>query len=469
MIRNANIITELIKLNFFKTLSGKMNEKVDIFHMSIYKGLWRLAWPIVLTNLLQTVYNLTDAYFLGKLGKVEFSAPTVTFPIIFIILSLATGFSQAATSMIAQYIGMKNKGMAEKSAAQVILTLLMISLIVTVLGMFFAAPVLKLINVPDELFDKAYGYLRIMIFAIPVIFFGELFSSIFRGWGNSIVTLKVMFFTVGLNIALDPIFIFVFGLGVEGAAYATLISRSVTVVYFLYVLIGNKVGFTVHPKDFKPDFRMIRKIFAIGLPGSIGQSVTAVGFTFIMGVVTGFGAAVISIYGIGQRVLSMVTMFAVGMSLATATMTGQFVGADKPEKAEETVRKSSVITFLIVLFISILLFFFGQYVTRFFINDQEVIDLGYHFFRLVAFSLPFFATMAIFQGALRGTGHTTLATTADMLRLWAVRVPLVIWLSNAFGFNGIFYAMIISNISAMIIAYCFLRIGNWKERVVEEY
>ncbi|HOO32265.1 MAG TPA: MATE family efflux transporter [Thermotogota bacterium] len=456
-------------MNFFKTLSGRMNQKVDIFHLPIYKGLFMLAWPIVLTNLLQTLYNLTDAYFLGKLGTVEFSAPTVTFSIVFILISLATGFSHAATSMIAQYIGMKNKKMAEKSAAQVMLTLLVLSVFVMTLGYYFAPSILKLINVEGELFDKSLSYLRVMIFAIPFMFFSELFSSIFRGWGNSVITLQIMFLTVGLNIALDPLFIFALGLGVEGAALATLIARGVSVVYFLYVLLKNRTGFTVHLKDFKPDFRMIRKILSIGLPGSIGQSVTAVGFTFIMGVVTQFGAAVISIYGIGNRVLSMVTMFAVGMSLATATMAGQFVGADKPEKAEETVRKSAIITFLVVLVISTLLFFFGQYVTKFFINDPEVIDLGYLYFRLVAFSLPFFATMSVFQGALRGTGHTTLATTADMLRLWAVRIPLVMWFSELFGFYGIFYAMIISNISAMIIAYVFLKIGNWKERVVEEY
>jgi putative MATE family efflux protein len=437
--------------------------------MPIHKGLFRLAWPIVLTNLLQTIYNLTDAYFLGKLGTIEFSAPTITFPIIFIILSLATGFSQAATSMIAQYVGMKNKKMAEKSAAQVLLTVFVVAVVVTVLGISFASPILRLINVPEELFEPAYGYLSVMMLAVPMMFFGELLSSIFRGWGNSGITLQVMFLTVGLNIVLDPIFIFVLGLGVKGAALATLIARTVTFVYFLYILLRNKTGFTVHMKDFKPDFRMIKKIFAIGLPGSIGQSVTAIGFTFIMGIVTGFGPAVISIYGIGNRVLSMVTMFAIGMSLATATMAGQFVGADKPEKAKETVRVSATITFFIVLTISTLLFFFGQYVTKFFINEQEVIDLGYHFFRLVAFSLPFFATMSVFQGALRGTGHTTLATTADMLRLWAVRIPLVIWLSEVYGFNGIFYAMIISNISAMIIAYVFLKVGKWTERVVEEY
>ena len=446
-----------------------MNEKVDIFSLPIYKGLLKLAWPIVLTNLLQTIYNITDAFFLGKLGTVEFSAPTVTFPIIFILISLAMGFSHAATSMIAQYTGMKNKALAEKSAAQVILTLLSLAIIIMIFGYFLSGNILRWMKISDELYETALSYLRIMILAIPFIFFTELFASIFRGWGNSVIALQMMFFAVVFNIILDPIFIFLLGFSVQGAAFATLIARGTAAFYFLYILLSNKLGFTVHLKDFKPDFRMIRKVLAIGLPGSLGQSVTALGFTFIMSVVAGFGTTVISIYGIGQRVLSMVTMFAVGMSLATATMAGQFVGAQEPERAEEAVKKAAWMTFLIVFSISVLLFFFGQYVTQFFINQQEVIDLGRHFFRLVSLSLPFFATMAVFQGALRGTGHTMQATTADLIRLWGVRIPFVLILSNVYGFNGVFYAMIISNIGALIIVYMFLRIGNWKQRVVEEY
>ena len=455
-------------MSFFKELNKRLNRKVDIFNTTIYRGLFNLAWPIVLTNLLQTIYNVTDAYFLGKLGKLEFSAPTVTFPIIFIFISLALGFSHAATSMVAQYTGMKNKEMAEKSAAQVIITVLVIAVLIMVFGYILSDEILSLMNISDELFDTALSYLRIMIFAIPFIFFRELLSSIFRGWGNSVIALKMMFFAVVLNIILDPLLIFVFGMGVEGAATATLIARGSVTLYFVYVLSTGKIGFTVHLKDFVPDFKMIKKVISIGLPGSIGQSVTAVGFSFIMGVVSRFGTTVISTYGVGQRVLSMVTMFAIGMSLATATMTGQFVGADKPEKAEETVKKASLLTFSIILGISTLLFFFGQYVTKFFVNEPDVIETGKVFFQLVSMSLPFFGTMAVFQGALRGTGHTVQATTADLIRLWGVRIPLVMLMANVLGYRGIFYAMIISNISAMIIAFLFLRFGNWKERVVEK-
>lgn len=181
----------------------------------------------------------------------------------------------------------------------------------------------------------------------------------------------------------------------------------------LFSLLRGKTGFKIHIKDFIPHPTLIKKVFTIGLPASIGQSVTAIGFSIIMGVVANFGPTVISGYGIGNRINNMVIMFAMGMSLATGAMAGQFVGAGMPEKAK--------------------------------------------------------ATMEVFIGTLRGTGHTVLSTIVDMVRLWVIRIPLIFFFADLFGYVGIFYAMIISNISAMGLAYVFLRLGNWKEKVVEEY
>jgi Na+-driven multidrug efflux pump len=165
----------------------------------------------------------------------------------------------------------------------------------------------------------------------------------------------------------------------------------------------------------------------------------------------------------------MVVMFATGMSLATGAMVAQFVGADHKEKAVETVRKAGIITFSTILGISVLLFFYGQYITQFFINDPEVIEVGVTFFKLVSFSLPFFSLMDIFMGTLRGTGHTIQSTIVDMVRLWGIRVPLILIMSETWGFRGVFYAMIISNISAMLLSFLFIKFGNWKDRVVEDY
>jgi len=445
------------------------NKKVNIFETSITKGLFSLAWPIILTNLLQTIYNITDAYFLGKLGPKEFSVPTLVFPIIFVFISLASGFSNAGSSMVAQYTGMDEKHNAEKSAAQTILTVFFISILIMIIGLILSNSLVSIMQVGQDVHELSVFYLRVILMGMPFLFFMELIAGIFRGWGNSVIALKFMFFAVITNIILDPILIFVFDWGVIGAAVATIVSRGIFALIFAYILFSGKLGFKVHFSDFKPDFRFIKKVISIGLPASLGQSVTAFGFTIITSVVSQFGPIVISAYGVGNRINSMVVMFSVGMSLATGAMSAQFIGAGHKEKAVETVRKAGGITFTVILGISALLFFFGQYVTKFFINDPQVIEVGVTFFKLVSFSLPFFSLMDIFMGTLRGTGHTIQSTIVDMVRLWGIRIPLIFFMAESFGFEGVFYAMIISNMSAMMLAFLFIKFGNWKERVVEEY
>lgn len=449
--------------------NNKSLNKIDVFSIPIKKGLFMLAWPIILSNLLETIYNITDAFFLGKLGPVEFSAPTVSFPIIFVFISLAAGFSHAGSAMVAQYTGMGEKENSEKAAAQTILTVIIASTIIMILGLVFSGIFLRAMNVPENVYDYALGYIRLIFMSIPWLFLNATIAGAFRGWGNSLIALKFNFVAVTINILLDPLFIFYFGLGVNGAAIATFIARGSISILFLIVLISGKLGFRVHAKDFIPDLRYINKVIKIGLPSSFGQATTAFGFTIITGVVAGFGAEVIAGYGVGNRIVSMIVMFAIGISLATAAMVGQFIGAERQDLAKETIKVSSGFTFSIVFIVSTLLFFFGQYVTRFFINDPEVIQIGKTFFSLVSFSLPFFATMKVFQETLRGTGHTIQSTIVDIIRLWGVRIPLVIWFSNMWGFEGIFYAMLISNISALGVALLFFKKGDWKYKVVEKY
>lgn len=442
------------------------NTKVDVFNNPIWKSLILLAWPIIISNLLQTIYNLTDAFFLGKLGPQEFSAPTVSFPIIFVFISLASGFSHAGASMVAQYTGMKNKKAAEKAAAQTILTVGVVATGIMIFGYIFAGRFLSLMSVTPDIYNYALTYLRIIIISLPFTFLTELLGGIFRGWGNSYIALRFNFIAIIMNIILDPLLIFGLGLGVYGAAVATLISRGTMSIIFLTIIIKGKLGFRIHLKDFLPDFSFIKKVLTIGLPSSLGQSVTAFGFTVIIGVVSRFGAEVISGYGVGNRITSMIVMFAIGISLASSSMVAQFVGAGETKKASKTIKTAAAFTFFSVSFFSVLLFFFGHNVTRFFINDPKVIEIGGIFFSLISFSLPFFATMSVFLEALRGTGHTIQSTIVDLTRLWCVRVPLVLVLSNLYGFHGIFYAMIISNIAALIIALIFFNVGSWKKKTV---
>ncbi len=443
------------------------NGKVDILNSSIGKALFKLAWPLVLTNLLQTMYNITDAFFLGKLGTAEFSAPTLAQPIMFVFIALGAGFSQAGSTIIAQYTGMKRQDLAEKNAAQAILTTLVLSSVFSFVGILSARAIVSQMALSKYTIDLAVKYMVIELASVPFMFVMQLNSGILRGWGNSVIALRLTFVSVMMNVVLDPIFIFGFKQGVAGAAIATFISRFVIAVYFTYLMFSGKYGFKLRVKDFKPDFSSIMQVIKIGLPASFGQAVTSLGFTLIMGVVSRFGVEVVSAYGVGQKISQLMVNFASGVSLACASMIGQFLGADRPDLASRTVKKAAIFTFSVALAVSTLLFFFGHNVTQFFVNDPKVIEMGEIYFRLISFSLPFFTTLAVFMDTLRGSGHTVQSTIIDIVRLWGIRIPIVTILAEKYGFRGVFYGMIISNISAMFLAMAFLVFGNWKKKIVK--
>ncbi|HOT32611.1 MAG TPA: MATE family efflux transporter, partial [Petrotogaceae bacterium] len=192
------------------------NGKVDILNSSIGKALFKLAWPLVLTNLLQTMYNITDAFFLGKLGTAEFSAPTLAQPIMFVFIALGAGFSQAGSTIIAQYTGMKRQDLAEKNAAQAILTTLVLSSVFSLVGILSARAIVSQMALSKYTIDLAVTYMVIELASVPFMFVMQLNSGILRGWGNSVIALRLTFVSVMMNVVLDPIFIFGFKQGVAG-------------------------------------------------------------------------------------------------------------------------------------------------------------------------------------------------------------------------------------------------------------
>ncbi len=447
----------------------KRRTRVDVFNTPIPIALLKLAWPMMVTNLIQTLYNVVDAFWLGKLGKVKFGAPTVSFPIVFTFMSLSFGLATAANALVSQYIGAGDKRQAEKSAMQVVLVSTWVSLAVGIFGYFSAGSILKLLGIGDPIFPFAKEYLEVIFIGMPFTFLMMTMQSIARGWGDTVFAMHVSMISIFLNIILDPLMIFGIGfprLEVVGAAWATVISRLVAVAYPFYVFVKGLLGFKLHIEDFKPDALLIKKIFKIGIPGAVGQAITASGFAVIMGIISRFGPAVVSAYGIGNRITSMLTMVGFAISAGVTTMVGQFIGASEIGKVDRTVRWGFIETFTIVGTASVFLFLFADRVTQFFINDPEVIELGKIYFHLVAFSIPLFSMVSIVMGAFNGAGKTLYVAIINVTRLWGIRVPLVTLFAEIYGFKGVFYAMAISNALALLLGYTMLRILKWKERVI---
>ena len=447
----------------------KVRAKVDIFSTPIPKALLKLAWPIIITNLTQTLYNVVDAFWLGKLGKVKFGAPTVSFPIVFTFMSLAFGLSSAGQALVAQYVGAGQKRTAEKSAMQTVVVGFVLSLMLGIFGFFTAGGMLHLLGISDPIAPYAKSYLEIIFLGLPFTFLMIITQAVARGWGDTVFAMHVSMISIFINIVLDPFMIFGIGfprMEVNGAALATVVARFLAVVYSMYVLFKGGIGFKLYASDAKPDMFFVKKILRIGIPGAVGQAITSSGFAVIMGIISRFGPAVVSAYGVGQRITSMLTTIGFAISNGVTTMVGQFLGAGDEKKVDESVRWGFIETFVIVGTLAVLLFFFADKVTWFFINDPEVIELGRIFFHLVAFSVPLFAMVSIVMGAFNGAGKTMYVAIINVVRLWGIRVPLVTLFAHLYGFKGVFYAMAISNALALLLGYTMLKVIKWKKRVI---
>lgn len=446
--------------------------KVNVLREKIEYSLLHLAWPLIVSNALQTIYNIVDSYFLGKLGPIEFSASTITWPVIFTFISLAMGFANAGIAIVAQNIGKQDKKGTSKATGQLYLVTVGIGLISTIVGIVFAKPIIFAIAGKEsaEVIPYAIKYYIVDMIGLPLVFIINSTTAAMRAAGDSQFGMRAVLYMNIINMVFDPLLIFGIGpfpkLGVAGAAWATNLGRFVAAALSIYHVVSKKSAITLSKRDLIPDWKMIGLVFKLGVPSALGMSISSAGFAIIMKYVAMFGPTVISAYGIGNRVTNLVSMVSHGFSGAVSTMVGQFVGAKRYEDAEKTVRHAFLWNVTIVGILSLLTFIFGKGVTKFFINDPAVIEMGNIYFKYVSFSMPLFTGYLIYNSALIGAGKTMLTMIGDILRLWGIRIPIIAYLSMTMGFKGIFIGMIISNLVVFVVTYIFFRFSNWKKAVV---
>lgn len=423
-------------------------------------------------NLLQTLYNLADTYFLGRIGKEAVSAPSIAFNIIFFLIVFGAGFSAAGTTLISQAKGTCNTEKVNFYVGQMLGILLVVSIIITAMGIGLTDVLLRLMQVPEGLtYDYTREYMRIIFLGMPCMFIVFAFQGIMQGVGNSLTPLLIQIVTVLVNVILDILLIFglwIFPeLGVAGAAIATVAARGLTSVIAIYILIRGKRGIKLKLHNLIPAKAAWRRIVSIGLPSSLGQGFSALGFTTLQGVVNTFGPAVIAAFGISVRILALFNMPGQGISQATAVIVGQSLGAKDYDSASRTVTYGLITIGAFIIPGMSLTFFYGNQFIRFFVNDPEVISYGAALFRIVSSSVVLFALFTVMAGAFQGGGDTKPIMGLNMFRLWGVRVPVALLLTRFldFGPAGIWWAMFLSNLVVVIII-CFLyRTDRWKYKL----
>lgn len=447
----------------------------DFTEGSIFKGLISLSIPIVLTNLLHSAYQLTDTFWVGRLGAEAVAAVSLSFPMVFLMITLGGGFSVAGTILVAQYRGKGDLKQVDHVVGQTVVMMFLISILASIIGYVTAEPMMKLLGAAPEVLPDAVAYLKISFVGMVFLFSFFVFQSLMRGVGEVRTPMYVVGTTVLMNLVLDPLLIFGWGpipaYGVTGAAIATIFTQAVATVAGFYILMKGKHGIKLTLKNFHFDGPLLKKMFLLGLPSSIEQSMKAIGLTIMSFLVATLGTLVVAAYGIGIRIFSFVVIPAFGLSMATATLVGQNMGAGKPDRAEEIGNKSALVAFFLLLFVGIIFFIFAhQIVTLFIPNDPAVIENATVFVKYLSAGFGFIGLQLTLNGIFTGSGNTKVSMIFSIISLWIFEFPIAYILSKYLGLNelGIWMGAPIAWLLATVIPFIYFKTGRWKKtRIID--
>lgn len=473
---------------------------VNVTDGDLIKPLLVLSLPIVLTNMLQVAYNLADTFWVGRLGQDAVSALSFSWAIVFLIITLAAGFTVAGTVLVAQNKGAGNLDRISHVAGQTIAFVVGLSAILSVVGYVLAPDMLTLVGTDPgtHVYDLSVTYTRTMFVGIPFVFGFFIFQSLLQGWGDTRTPMYLMLFGVILNVVADPFLILgfqdnvlfaVFGLqdletslfaatgfegfGVQGAAIATIVSRGVGAVLAIGLLLSGRVGIHLAPSDFKLQWQSVKKIFSIGAPASIEMSTQAFGMTILTALVALAGAEAVAGYGIGTRVTSLVVLPALGLARGTETVVGQNLGANQVDRAKRAVFASSGVIAGLLAVVSVVIFFAATPIVDVFItgeNSASVISTGAEYLRIVGATYVFLGIFYVIQGGFRGSGSTRLAMIFGILGLVVLRVPPAYAFVTVFdmGATGVWYGVAAANVIMVIAAGAYFLRGTWTDNVLDD-
>ena len=472
----------------------------DLTSGSMFWNLVIMSVPIMFSNFIQVVYNLTDTYFLGQLEVGGTQAVAVTglaFPIVFLLASIGQGLAVATTALVSRYRG---RGEMEKVNVVLgqtwILNMLFLAFLIFV-AMVGIRPLLDLLQTPAEIIENAQQYIQLIMFGMVMMFIFFIFQSFAVGIGDSISPMVINAISVLINVALDPVMIYGLAgcpaMGVMGAGLATLIARIFTVLMATFCMIRYYRGFIPRIIDLKPDFQRIKGILKIAIPASLSHVTTSLGFVVMQGLVNSFGTAVITANAIGNRFVNFIMMPPMGISSALSSIVGQNLGAGKPDRAIKTFHLALGTVVGIMTVGSLIIFHRGDQLTAFFVRDPEVISLSCEMLKINSIAVWFFGFLFAFWGVFYGSGHTRPVMIADILRLWLVRLPMAYILSGYFvgrsvawplwlqeflqksaliladkPYTALWWPMIFSNVSAALMAAWIYRKKTWLQFKVEE-
>ncbi|SHG34908.1 MATE family efflux transporter [Flagellimonas flava] len=451
---------------FWTAVTGKETEFTT---GSIRKAIFMLSIPMILEMLMESIFAIVDIAYVSQVSVNAVATIGLTESVITLIYALAIGLSMAATAVVARRIGEKDVQGARVAAVQAIGLGILISILLGIVGLLYAEEILALMGGEPDLIAEGSGYTRFLIGGNITIMLLFLINAIFRGAGDASIAMWALVLSNGLNIILDPIFIFGWGpvpeYGVMGAAIATNIGRGSAVIFQLGILFFGWSKIKLALKDLVVNVKVMVNLIKVSLGGIAQFLIGTSSWVFLMRIMSEFGSEVLAGYTIAIRVIMFTLMPAWGMSNAAATLVGQNLGAQQPERAEISVWKTGKYNAYFMGLVSLIYLLFAKTIISLFNDTPSVVESGSRCLQIIAVGYVFYAYGMVVSQAFNGAGDTKTPTKINFFSFWMFQLPIayVAALVLDWGATGVFVAITAAEMLLAIMAIVWFKKGNWKK------
>lgn len=443
----------------------------DLTRIGLHRAIWLLAVPMTLEMAVTSVYQIADLYWVGRLGSQALAAVSIAGMVRWAIVSLSNGLAIGGLAIVARRIGERRPEAADHATAQAVVFALVASLGMALLGLVTMRPLLVLLGADQYVLPLGLAFLRVTYLGLWAVVMVPVVNALFRGAGDANIAFGALAFATAVSVVLEPFLVLGWGpfprLGITGAALSLILGQGLGLTLQLLILASGRARIRLNLHDLRPDPEVIRRIVEIGTPSTVQMFLRATSRVVVLGLVGMFGTYALAGYGVANRVLLVAFIPGFGLGNAAATLVGQNLGAQQPERAAKSAW--FIAGYNVALMTAFVLFAFpmASRLVALFDATPAVVTYGTAALRVIAASYLVSAVGVVMGRGLDGAGNTVPAMSINAFSLWALQIPLAFLLTRtSLGADGIWWGIAMANMAnGLLMAYWFHR-GGWKRREV---
>ncbi|HBH0415528.1 TPA: MATE family efflux transporter [Clostridioides difficile] len=431
------------------------------------KSIFFFAMPMLIGSLFQQLYNTADSIIVGRfIGKEAMAAVSGANPIMFLLVAALMGVSLGFSILVSQFYGSGDLKKVKATIDTTYILLFIGSILISILGIVFGGPMLKLMNTPESVFAQSKLYLTIIFSGILFSAGYNSVSAILRGLGDSVTPLYFLIIATILNTVLDLTFIVVLRMGVEGVALATIMAQAVSFIISIIYLNKKHEVLKFKIKGIVYDNKIFKDGLRLGLPSGVQQMLFSIGNMALQFLVNSYGTSAMAAFGAGLRIENFISLPIMNLGSAVSTFVAQNIGAGENERVKKGIRESIKMTLVLAVTVIALILLFRENLIALFNTDKDVIKIGSSYLFIIGPFFLFIGTSFVLSSAMKGAGDSMFALISSIVSLWLGRLPASYMLSKFFGTDGVWMGIPFGWTLGLIVTVIYYKKGHWKTKAI---